>query len=144
MTSTTTIPAGGVHEYLADRYDRFRDGCEILASDPAVMETDSIFGADGLRAFTNTLIDARILDGLSEHDANTVMMLLQLDFTRGPQRVAWRLTDWLSDHRTVDRNDDDTNAVVAVLALALSLMLAAFAGTEFEEASALAKMFGTG
>jgi hypothetical protein len=49
------------------------------------------------------VIDARLLDGLSEHDANTVIMLLILDFTQGLERMAWRLTDWLADSRSVDR-----------------------------------------
>jgi hypothetical protein len=127
--------------YLGDRYERLRSASETLASDPAMSETDSIYGADGLRAFTESLIDVRLLDGLSEHDANTVTMLALLDFTRGPERMAWRLTDWLADSRSVDREDDDTAAVVAVLALSLGLVMSAFAGPEFEQASAVARMY---
>ena len=61
-----------------------------------MVETDSMFGAEGLRAFTASLVDARMLDGLSEYDADTVAMLVTLDFTQGPKRMAWRLTDWLN------------------------------------------------
>lgn len=142
---TTTSPVGGTSGYLDDRYDRFRNGCEILASDPAIAEADSIFGADGLRALTNTLIDARILDGLSAYDAGTVAMLVQLNFTRGPLRIAWRLTDWLKpDGNSVGRVDDNTDAVVAALALALGLVMSAFAGSEFEQASPIANLFRGG
>ena len=81
------LPAGGKQEYLGDQYDRLRNGCEILAADPGMIETDPIYGADGLRAFTQSLIDARMLEGLSEHDADTPMMLFTPDFTRGPERM---------------------------------------------------------
>jgi hypothetical protein len=64
--TTTTIPAGGLHdEYLEDRYDRMRNASEMIASDPNVAGSDSIFGGDGLRAFIQSLVDARLLDGLS-------------------------------------------------------------------------------
>jgi hypothetical protein len=142
MTTATTIPAGGTREYLPDRYDRLRNGCETIASDDNVTATESIFGADGLRAFTHSLIDARILDGLSEHGADTVIMLLILDFTQGLERMAWRLTDWMNeDGNSVGRKDDDTAAVVAVLALSLGLVMGAFAGPEFEQASAVERMY---
>jgi len=68
-------------------------------------------------------------------------MLALLDFTRGPERMAWRLTDWLADSRSVDRQDDDTAAVVAVLALSLGLVMSAFEGPEFEQASAVERMY---
>jgi hypothetical protein len=139
---TTTIPVGSNGEYLGDRYDRLRSGAEQLASDPGMVETDSIFGADGLRAFTHSLIDARVLDGLSEHDANTVTMLVVLDFPKGPAHMAWRIRDWLNpDGNSVGREDDNTLAVATVLTLSLGLVLSAFAGPEFMEASRLAQMF---
>ena len=69
-------------------------------------------------------------------------MLALLDFTRGPERMAWRLTDWLNtDGNTVGREDDDTAAVVAVLAMSLGLVMGAFARAEFRDASSMARMF---
>jgi hypothetical protein len=104
---TTSIRVDSTGRYLGDRYERFRSGAEHIASDPGMVETDSIFGAEGLRAFTQSVIDARILDGLSEHDADTVTMLLILDFTQGPTRMAWRIQDWLNpDGNSVGREDD--------------------------------------
>jgi hypothetical protein len=88
MTTTTAIRTDNTGKYLGDRYERLRSGSEPLASDPNMSETDSIFGAEGLRAFTTSVIDARLLDGLSEHDADTVTMLALLDFTQ--DRTAWR------------------------------------------------------
>jgi hypothetical protein len=129
-------------EYLADRYDRLRNSCEWIASDTGMVETDSIFGADGLRGFTQSLTDARLLDGLSEHDANTVAMLVTLDFPRGPAHMAWRIRDWLNpDGNSVGREDDNTPAVATVLTLSLGLVLSAFAGPEFAEASTAVRMF---
>ena len=142
MTTTTTIRTDDAGRFLGDRYERLRSGSETLASDPNMSETDSIYGAEGLRAFATSVIDARLLDGLSEHDADTVTMLALLDFTRGPERMAWRLTDWMSeDGNSVGRTDDDTAAVVAVLALSLGLVMSAFAGPEFEPTSAVERLY---
>jgi hypothetical protein len=100
-----------------------------------MVETESIFGAEGLRACVGDLVDARILDGLSEHDANTVSMLVCLDFTKGPEHMAWRVTDWLNpDGNSVGREDENTWAVAAVLASAFIHVVGAFAGPEFEKA----------
>jgi hypothetical protein len=56
--------------------------------------------------------------------------------------MAWRLTDWLNeDGNTPGRTDDDTAAVVTVLALSLGLVMSAFAGPEFGQASAVERMY---
>ena len=98
---TTTIPVGSNGEYLGDRYERLRSCAEQLASDPGMVETESIFGAEGLRAYVGDLVEARILDGLSEHDANTVSMLVCLDFTKGPEHMAWRVLTGLTRMATL-------------------------------------------
>jgi hypothetical protein len=142
--TTTKIRTESAGRFLGDSYERLRSAAETLASDPAMVETESVFAAEGMRAFAESLISARLLDGLSEHDANTVAMLALLDFTRGPERMAWRLTDWLNpDGNTTGRQDDDTAAVVAVLAMSPGLVMGAFAGAEFTEASSMAKMFAS-
>ena len=67
---------------------------------------------------------------------------LSLDFTRGPERMAWRIQDWLkSDGNSVGGEDDNTWAVATVLALAAGMVMSAFAGPAFEEASWVVKMF---
>jgi hypothetical protein len=76
---TATIRVGRNGEYLGDRYERLRSGAEKITLDPNVVASDSIFGAEGLRAFVGELIEARFLDGLSEYDANTVSMPLLPD-----------------------------------------------------------------
>jgi hypothetical protein len=76
-----------------------------------------------------------------EHDSNTVAMLVTLDFLKGPERMAWRITECLKGHTLSREDEDNTAAVVAVLALALGLVMSAFAGPEFEDASGVAKMF---
>ena len=79
--TTTTTPAGHMPTYLPDRYDRLRSGAETLASDPAVENADSpLANGESLRAFIETLASEYVLDGLSEHDADTVSMLVMLDF----------------------------------------------------------------
>jgi len=129
-TTTTTSPDP---TYLPDRYDRLRSSAEILASDPAVENADPLMNGEALRVFIDTLAEERVLDGLSEHDANTVSLLVTLDFIKGPFAMAGRIRLWLGVDRGVDREDDDDWAVCAALAQALYFYLAAFAGPEFIE-----------
>lgn len=129
---TTTIPAGGTHEYLSDRYDRLRNAAEILASDPAVENADQLCNSGALRLYIKALADERVLAGLSEDDADTVGMLVTLDFLKGPAQIAGRISDWLEGNR-FERDDDDTWAVCAVMAEALTVYLTAFASPEFAE-----------
>ena len=130
---TTTIPPGGTDTYLPDRYDRLRNVVEILASDPAVQEADDLHNSRALRAYVNSHVDERILDGLSELDATTVSGLLGLDFLSGPRRIAGRISSVLNGDRPVSPYDDPF-AVAAVLAEALNIYLAGCAGPEFTEA----------
>ena len=95
MTTTTTIPVGSNGEYLGDRYDKLRNAAETIASDPNAAESDSIFAAEGFRAFTGDLIDARVLDGLSECDADTVAMLVVLDVVQDDIVIVPKLS-WTS------------------------------------------------
>jgi hypothetical protein len=132
----TDIPAGGIPEYLPDRYDRLRNCAEVLASGTDF--GDGFLTADMVIAFANDLTDARVLDGLTDYDSDTVGMLVLLDFVQGLRRMAWRLTDWLSDNRSVGgRDDGDELAVVSVLARVLAMSCAAFVGQEFEEAQGI-------
>ena len=69
------------------------------------------------------MINARVLDRLSECDADTVAMLVVLDFLKGPHQLAWRIHEWLNGH-TLSRDDEDNPwAVCAALATALKVML---------------------
>ncbi|WCS17530.1 hypothetical protein MML61_22465 [Mycobacterium marinum] len=120
-------------EYLPDRYDRLKCGAAELA-DGAYFPADGFMTGEMVRAFASDLTTARVLDGLTDHDANTVILLVLLDFITGLRRMAWRVTDWLSDDRTVNRQDDDELAVVSVLARVLSMTCAAFVGDDFEKA----------
>ena len=64
--TTTTVAVGDNGTFLGGRYTQLPGACETLASDPAMTETDSMFVADGLRPFANSVCDARLLEGLSE------------------------------------------------------------------------------
>ena len=116
--------------YHENRYDRLRECAEQFVAGTDF--GDGFINAEIYMAFVQHLTECRVLDGLSEHDANTVSMLTLLDVGRGMRHMIWRMTDWLSDNRTVERGDDDEIAVVSVLARVLSLWTAAFAGEDFE------------
>ena len=69
------------------------------------------------------MIDARVLDGVSECDADTVALLVVLDFLKGPHQLAWRIPEWLNGH-TLSREDEvNPIGVCAALATALKVLL---------------------
>lgn len=115
--------------YNPDRYGRLTDSARILAEGTDF--GDGFMTAEILVAFTEHLAMLRVLDGLTEHDADTVSLLVLLDIIKGVPRMAWRLTDWTAEDRSVDR-EDDNQAVVSVLARVLSVWTAAICGEEFE------------
>lgn len=123
-------PDGG--RYKGDRYERLLQGADhyIAGTDFG----DNFIDGGMIRALLTNLTSARVLDGLSDHDADTVSLLTVLDFPRGIPHMAWRLTDWLSEKRSVDRPDDNEFAVVSVLARVLAITTAAFVGEDFEVA----------
>jgi hypothetical protein len=51
---TTTIPAGGTQDYLADKCDRLRNAAEILASDPAIKNADPLRNSEALQLSLTT------------------------------------------------------------------------------------------
>lgn len=81
------------HRFSGDRYQRLAQGAAILADDPAVVEAPFPFNGCGLRAFITAIVEHRILDDLTDYDANLVSMLLLLDFPFLPRRPSWRLQD---------------------------------------------------
>jgi hypothetical protein len=120
-------------EYLPDRYDRLNK-CAAIYADGITFAEDSFFTKEMIPALAESLTQARVLDGLTEHDADTIGLLTILDFPGGLHHMAWRITDWLSDNRTLDRTDDNEFAVVSVLARVLAITAGAFVGEEFEKA----------
>ena len=116
--------------YAGDRYDRLRACAEDYAS--GTNFGDNFIDGDMVKALAVNLTTARVLDGLTDHDANTVAMLTILDFPRGIVHMIWRLKDWTSENRSVDIRDDDEFAVVSVLARVLAIVCAAFVDEEFE------------
>lgn len=134
--TTVTPPADSEQtvspEYVRDRYDRLKKCAHEYATGSDF--GDNFVTGEMIEALAVNLTIARVLDGLSEHDANTVSMLTILDFPRGLPHMAWRLTDWMSENRSVgDRHDENEFAVVSVLARVLAIVAAAFVDDEFEK-----------
>lgn len=121
--------------FEGDRYQRFMQAAQLISTDPSVVDAPLPYNTEGLLAFAFSVCDARLLDGLTSHDADCVSMLTLLDFPRGVRRMAWRLTDWMSDTPTLDRQDDDPNRVLHALAGILTMTLGAFVRPSPEEAS---------
>lgn len=119
---SASTESGSERRFSGGRYDRLRQGAEILAADPAVADAPFPFNGDGLRAFVAAVIENRIFDPLSERDSDLATMLLLLDFNSGPAQLAWNIRDWLSVRRN-SRNADDTWAIVSALAVALKIVI---------------------
>jgi hypothetical protein len=108
--------------FAGDRYHRLRQGAEVLALDPAVIDASFPFNSDGLHHFATAVIKRQLLDHLSEPNADMVTMLLLLDYYRGPAQVIARIQDLLSKCARPTRREYDTLSVVSGLATALALM----------------------
>lgn len=119
----TTDEAGA---FTGDRYERLRKSCAILADDENLVVAVP-YNAEGLIAFAESVAQLRLLDGLTDYDANTVALLVCLDFIQGPRRMAWRVYDLLTDEpQTPQRNHDDEIAVVYSVVGILRMVIGAW------------------
>jgi hypothetical protein len=112
--------------FEGDHYERLMKGAQLIANDENLANAPLPLNSEGLMAFAASIAEERLLDGLTDHDANTVIMLSCFDFIKGVRRMAWRITDWMSDTPSVDRDDEDPDAVVHALAGILTMTLQAF------------------
>jgi len=111
-----------------DRYDRLANSVAILADDDIVKAGEPPYNAEGLQAFAAGFVEKRLLDDLTEADADTVAMISLLDYTAGLQKMAWRISDICSPEPTVQWEYHNEVAVVRRLAYILYLFLGAIQG----------------
>ena len=126
---TTINPPTGEAKaaFEGDRYERLRQSCEILAADDNLASGEPPYNAEGLLAFAASVEQLRLLEGLSDYDANTVSLLVCLDFIQGPRRMAWRLWDMLGDEpQTPERDHDNEIAVIHAIVGILQMVLGAW------------------
>lgn len=129
--TTVTPPTDELKAFEGDRYDRLRKSCELLATDENLVAGDAPYNAEGLIAFAESVGQLRLLDGLSDYDANTVSLLVALDFIQGPRRMAWRIWDMhLDDPQTPQRDHDNEIAVIHALVGILHMVLGAWLGPD--------------
>ena len=82
---------------------------------------------EGLRAFVGSIVEQRLLDGLTDHDADGVGLLVGLDFFQGPPRLGWRIYSALNDEHSYIREDSDNEvAVIRGLVRIFQMMLGGF------------------
>ncbi|MBB3602771.1 23S rRNA U2552 (ribose-2'-O)-methylase RlmE/FtsJ [Mycolicibacterium sp. BK556] len=109
--------------FLGGRYRRLRQAAEVLAADPSVIDAQYPFNSDGVRTFVQVITDERILDHLSERDADHAIALLLVDFHQGPGQIAWRIQQLLSEPRSRAWRVDDHWAIAVVLTIALTVVI---------------------
>jgi hypothetical protein len=86
-----------------------------------------------LRAFAATIVEDRLLDDLTDRDADTVAMFCLLDFTQGAARMAWRLGDMGSKRPTVQHEyDRELAAIHATARIFQTLLAELLAGEEID------------
>lgn len=124
MTHTTDTDQPGRFE--GDRYERLRQAAEVLGADEGIASAEAPYNSEGLRAFANTIQQLAMFTGLTDEDSNFAGMLLLLDFPRGPQHMAWRVGNLLSDTPAVPHEYDDEIAVIATYVEVLSMLMSAF------------------
>lgn len=108
----STVDTDEQGRFTGDRYERLKQATAILADDPNVRSAPVPYDSGGLRAFATTIAADRLLDGLTDRDADTVAMLTMIDFSGGLRRMAWRVADLLSDKPSFTRDYDRKLAVV--------------------------------
>jgi len=141
MTETARADQPSLKRHMSappegDRYHRLANATNILADDDNIKAAEAPYNSPGVRAFSAGLIEKRLLDGLSEADADTVAIFSLLDFTAGLQKMAWRLSDILNIEPTLNWDYDDEIAVARRLTRILYLFLGSIQGVE-DEAEAL-------
>ncbi|MDW5613240.1 hypothetical protein [Mycolicibacterium sp. D5.8-2] len=112
--------------FEGDRYERLSQATDILAADENMIAAELPYNAEGLRCFVGGIIADKLLDGLTEDDANWVGMLVVLDFTRGLSRMGWRVGNMLSEKPDVDHPCDSEAAVIRAYVQILHYLLGAF------------------
>ena len=128
MTEILTDENGAL---IGDRYERLKMSAEILAKDPSMVGGEPPYNDEGIRAFAASVEQLKMLDGLSEYDANTVNLLVALDFIQGPRRMAWRIWDLLQDNpESPHRDHDNEIAVVHAIVGILHMVVGAWLGPD--------------
>jgi hypothetical protein len=121
--SAETEASNERNRFLGSRYERLRQGAEILADDPAIVNASYPFDCDGLREFVAAVAEQRTLDRLSERDSDMLIGVLLLGYHRGPGHIAWHIHDWMSETPRNQRDVDDAWIVLRVLASILTMIL---------------------
>ncbi len=113
--------------FEGDRYERLRRAAEILGAGESVASGNIPYNSEGLLAFAESVAQLKLMDGLTDSDANHLTMFAVLDFTRGPQHMAWRIGNLLSDHPDVPCQYENEMAVIHAYVGLLHMLLGCFA-----------------
>lgn len=98
--------------FEGDRYERMLQAMEVLANDENMLAAEPPYNSEGLRVMAHGIAEEKLLDGLTEEDANWAGMLALLDFTRGLERMGWRVGNLLSDKPAVEHECDSEAGVI--------------------------------
>jgi hypothetical protein len=121
-----TAEAQHGQRFAGDRYQRLRQAATVAADDPAVTSAPFPFDAEGLSSFVERIAARRLLDALSDRDADWVSMILTLDFPEGPAALAIRVRDYLATVACGDKTNQRARAIGCALAGALHAMTDVF------------------
>lgn len=110
-------------EYLADRYDRLAGGVNDFATRPAFFY-DGFVTPDMLRQLGAKITEDRMLDGLTDRDANVVIGIAVITFPSGVAKMVRAIGDqmWqVGKCLPTEDNQKVVSALAAVLAVAYEI-----------------------
>jgi hypothetical protein len=115
----------GGERFIGNRYQRLRQGAEVLAADPLLAGAADPFNSAGLSAFIEACRREQVLDGLTDDDADIVAMLVLVNFPVGLIHVADCLDAVVATESSCrqrsGRDEVDATAVKRAVAAALAV-----------------------
>ena len=108
--------------FAGDRYQRLAQGARVLGGDPAVAAAPAPFNSASLESFVELCRRQRVLDGLSEDDADLASLLILVGFHQDLDDASAHLHYVATRESAVRRGDGraavDVDAVAKAIAAA--------------------------
>lgn len=102
-------------DYLPDRYDRLAGGINEIATTPAFFQPTGSTTPAMLRELGAKIAERRLLDGITDHDANCAIAYAAMTFPAGIAHMVLRLGDQMHHNGPGYQPADDHKALVSVL-----------------------------
>jgi len=110
--NTDQAASDGHGRFTGDRNERLAQAANLLADDENMVSAELPYNSEGIVALAESITELRLLEDLTEGDADWTAMLASFDFCRGLRRMAWRIGDLSSAELTTRHEPANPFAVV--------------------------------